>query len=101
MTTWLISRHPGAIAWATATQQFDRQQSHLDVHQIHKGDCVYGTLPVPMIAAINQRGARYFHLQLALNADQRGRELSQEELEAMQACWVEYQVHTPEQSAAE
>ena len=90
MTKWLISRHPDAIAWATAQQSFDCQQAHLDIDDIKPGDCVYGTLPINLVAALNQRGARYFHLQLRLQEQHRGKELSESDLIQQGARWVEY-----------
>jgi CRISPR-associated protein Csx16 len=81
MTTWFISRHPGAIVWAA--QQglpVDRYVNHLDPDQVQKGDTVIGTLPVNLAAAICERGARFFNLSLDLPANWRGRELSASEL---------------------
>ena len=90
MTTWFVSRHQGAIAWA-------RQQGieavfvdHLDPHQVRPGDTVVGTLPVPLVAEINAKGARYFHLSINLPQELRGRELSAEELRSLGAKLEEY-----------
>ena len=59
MTTYFITRHPGAIAWAK--QQgitVGRQHTHLDVNDIQPGDTVIGILPVNLAAEICQRGWR-------------------------------------------
>lgn len=81
MTTWFITRHPGAIDWAR-TQQLpvDQFVSHLDPVQVQSGDTVMGSLPVHLAADICRRGARYLHLSLDLPAEFRGRELSAQEL---------------------
>jgi CRISPR-associated protein Csx16 len=81
MTTWFISRHPGAIDW-TAAQGLpvDHHASHLDPAQVQVGDSVNGTLPVHLAAVVFQRGAQFFNLSLDLPAPWRGRELSADEL---------------------
>lgn len=77
MTTYLISRHAGAVEWALSEGfHVDEVMEHLDVNQIKQGDSVIGTLPVNLIAEINIRGAEYFHLTLTLPRELRGQELS-------------------------
>ncbi len=86
MTTWFITRHPGARDWAA--QQgltIDRHAIHLDPADVAPGDTVIGSLPVHLAAAVCQRGARYLNLSLDLPASARGRELSSEELQACNA----------------
>lgn len=81
MTTFFISRHPGAINWIK--QQgvtIDRWETHLDINDVQAGDCVVGTLPIPMVAALNQKGASYLHLSVSVPASLRGQELSEHEL---------------------
>lgn len=81
MTTWFISRHPGAIAWAAQQGlSVDRHAQHLDPAQVQAGDTVIGTLPVHLAAAVCSQGARFFNLSLDLPAHWRGRELSADEL---------------------
>lgn len=82
MSTWFISRHPGAAAWA-ARQGLAVQHwvAHLDVAAVQAGDTVIGTLPIHLAAQVCSRGARYLHLSLDLPADWRGRELSAEDLD--------------------
>ena len=75
MTTYFITRHSGAIAWAT--QQgicVDRQISHLDINDIQSGDTVIGSLPVNLAAEICQRGAAYIHMTLNVPEHWRGKE---------------------------
>lgn len=82
MSTWFITRHPGAIAWAQRRGlAVDRQLAHLDPEQIAPGDTVIGTLPVNLVARVCARGGRYLHLSLDLPAEARGRELTADELE--------------------
>jgi CRISPR-associated protein Csx16 len=81
MTTWFISRHPGAVEWARRSgRAVDRWQAHLDTAQVHPGDTVIGTLPVHLAAQVCARGAHYLHLSLDLPAPWRGRELSADDL---------------------
>jgi CRISPR-associated protein Csx16 len=81
MTTWFISRHPGAITWAAQHGlPVERHERHLDPTQVQAGDIVIGTLPVHLAAAVCQRGARFLNLSLDLPTHWRGRELSVEEL---------------------
>ncbi|MFM2069223.1 MAG: hypothetical protein RLZZ584_4132 [Pseudomonadota bacterium] len=83
MTTWFISRHPGAVEWARRQGlQVDHWLMHLDLDLavIGPGDTVAGTLPIHLAAQVCQRGARYLHLSLDLPARLRGRELSADDL---------------------
>jgi CRISPR-associated protein Csx16 len=81
MTTWFISRHPGAIAWAAQQGiKVDRQIAHLEPGQIMTGDIVIGTLPVNLAAAVCSVGAQYINLSVDVPADLRGQELSLEQM---------------------
>ncbi|WP_298609738.1 CRISPR-associated protein Csx16 [uncultured Thiothrix sp.] len=83
MTTYFISRHSGAIAWAQSQGfQVDQQLAHFDVKVVNAGDVILGTLPVNLIAEVNERGGRYFHLTLELPAELRGQELTAEIMQA-------------------
>ncbi len=89
--TYFISRHPGAFAWAKSQGfQVDECLQHFDVNQVQPGDTILGTLPVNLIAQVNQRGGRYFHLSLELPADVRGKELSAEEMDTFGARLEEF-----------
>ena len=91
MTTFFISRHPGALVWAKRKGlHIDRFLPHLDPAIVQKGDTVLGTLPIPLAATVCARGARYLHLSVDLPATLRGQELSANELERLQAELVEY-----------
>lgn len=101
MTTWFISRHPGAIAWAQEQGlRVDRLAAHLDVELVQPGDVIIGTLPVNLVAQVCALGAGYLNLSLTLPADWRGRELSADELRACNARLEAYQV-TPAEAAVQ
>ena len=86
MTTFFISRHPGAIEWAARLHlQIDRIVAHLDPAQVQQGDTVIGSLPVNLAAQVCESGASYFHLSLALPIFRRGQELSADDLECLGA----------------
>jgi CRISPR-associated protein Csx16 len=97
---YLITRHPGALDWLKGqVQQPFRHETHLtDLNVIKWGDCIMGTLPLHLIAAICARGARYFHLDVELPDYLRGAELSAQQLTELNAALVEYSVlrHLPD-----
>ena len=73
MTTWFVSRHPGALQWMQQCgPAFDCHVPHLDTAQVQRGDTVIGTLPVNLAAQVCARGAAYWHLALEMPAQQRG-----------------------------
>ena len=82
MTTWFVSRHPGAVEWACSQGlQVDRWQAHLDVSDIQPGDIVAGSLPANLAAEVCARGATYLHLALDVPASLRGVELSLQQMQ--------------------
>lgn len=74
MTTYLITRHPGARQW------------------VQEEGIVVGSLPVNLAAAVCARGGRYFHLSLELPLDWRGRELSPDDMRRFGARLEEFRV---------
>lgn len=93
MTTYFISRHPGAVQWAREQGvPVDKQLAHLDIGDIHTGDIVIGSLPVNLVAQLNRKGARYLHLSLNLSPEWRGLELSVEQMRQCQARLEEFRV---------
>jgi CRISPR-associated protein Csx16 len=93
MTTWFVTRHPGAIEWASRQGiRVDRQIAHLDPADIQPGDTVIGTLPVNLAAEVCTRGARFFNLSLDVPPEARGRDLSADDMERFGARLEEYDV---------
>lgn len=91
MTTYFISRHPGAIAWAEQEGfHVDVQITHFDVNTVQQGDRVLGTLPINLVAEVNARGGIYFHLTLELPAEARGKELTAEDMRTYGARLEQY-----------
>ena len=93
MTTWFVTRHPGAIEWATRRGlPIHRQVHHLDPETIRPGDVVIGTLPLNLAAQVCARGGRFYTLSLDLPPQTRGRELSADDLERYGARLEEYRI---------
>ena len=99
MTTYFISRHPGAIEWAARQHmQVNQRIDHLDPAIVKAGDTVIGSLPVNLAAQVCAKGAAYWHLSLELPAELRGRELSADEMARLGAqlqrfCVSEFPQH--------
>ncbi|MFO1385197.1 MAG: CRISPR-associated protein Csx16 [Chitinivorax sp.] len=84
MTTWFVSRHPGALQWLEQQGiHVDRCVAHLDPALLAPGDTVIGTLPVHLAAEVCAKNGRYLHLSLTVPENMRGSELA---IEDMQAC---------------
>lgn len=93
MSRWFVSRHQGARQWAQERGlAVDCWVDHLQIEQLAEGDCVYGSLPVSLAAAVIDAGARYFHLTLNLPRELRGRELTASELRQLDAHFQEFSV---------
>ena len=93
MTRWFVSRHSGAVEWATRRNlSVDQFVPHLNVHDVQSGDRVYGTLPVELAAEVCRRGARFFALCVNVTEEERGRDLTADELSQLNARLREYHV---------
>jgi len=93
MTTWFVTRHPGALDWArTKNIAYDIHVMHLDSTKVDAGDTVIGSLPVNLAFNVCERGARYFNFSLDLPARLRGRELDAATLDECGARIEEYRI---------
>lgn len=100
MTTWFVTRHPGALEWARRQGVvIDRTSAHLDLDMLRPGDIVLGTLPVHLAAQVCTRGAEFYNLSLDLPAEARGHELSADDLETFGARLEGYEVRSSGVSA--
>lgn len=95
MTTFFVSRHPGATEWARRQKLIvDQFVPHLDPAQVQSGDTVVGSLPVNLAARVCEAGARYLHLTLKLPSTLRGQELTANQLDALGAELQEFRVES-------
>lgn len=95
MTTYFVSRHPGAREWARQEGiEVDAVVEHLDATTIQPGDTVIGSLPVNLAAEVCGRGARYLHLTLELPFELRGKELTAAEMRRCGARIEEFHIST-------
>ncbi|MCB1715158.1 MAG: CRISPR-associated protein Csx16 [Candidatus Competibacteraceae bacterium] len=93
MTTYFITRHSGACAWAAQQGiEIDQVIDHFEVESVQPGDIVLGTLPVHLAAQVCARGGQYLHLSVEIPPQRRGAELSAAELDAFGARLEAYQV---------
>lgn len=93
MTTFFVSRHPGALDWARQRGiAFDQHIVHLDPQEVGAGDTVIGSLPVNLAFEICARGAEYHNLSLRLEPGDRGRELSAADLDRCGAVIERYDI---------
>lgn len=93
MTTWFVSRHPGAIAWIKSQSvTIDCFVEHLDVDQISSGDTVIGNVPLHLAAQICTKGARLICLSVSVPSALRGHELTKEVLTQLKCTLQEFHV---------
>jgi putative CRISPR-associated protein (TIGR02620 family) len=98
MTTWFVTRHPGAIAWAQrqgivaapSVDSDERITDSITPAEVSLGDTVFGTLPVHLAAEICTRGGRYFHITMTVPGDRRGEELTPDDMDAFGATCREF-----------
>ena len=72
--------------------QVDFWVEHLDPASVNVGDVVMGTLPVYLAAEVCQRGAKFYFLTLHVAPEQRGQELSVEEMQQARCNLTPYLV---------
>jgi CRISPR-associated protein Csx16 len=92
MSTYLVTRHQGAIDWLTSKGvKVDGVLAHIESEDdFSPGDVVIGILPVNLIAKLNQKGVRTIVLSLTMPAHLRGQELNMEGMEACEPRLDEY-----------
>jgi len=77
--TFIVSRHPGAVAWLKSRGFEGEVLSHLDPKILRKGDRVVGVLPITLVHQLIHRGVEVFSLQLPdVPRELRGQELTPE-----------------------
>jgi CRISPR-associated protein Csx16 len=93
VTTYLITRHAGAVAWVRRQGIDFKEVSHLDdATAIKPGDRVIGPLPLSKIADVVAAGARYEAIEMDLPEGARGSELTADDMERYGARLVRYRV---------
>jgi CRISPR-associated protein Csx16 len=86
----IVSRHPASIEWLRQQlNPVDLELAHLDTELLQPGDCVYGNLTVHLVVEVNERRARYFHLQINLPPELRGVELDAQQLASLNPVLTE------------
>lgn len=99
MASYLVTRHEGAVEWTRRrgiNAQWKPHFTDADIAEISARDSVMGPLPVQLIAEINARGGRYFHIEMDLPEEARRRELTADEMDAFGARMVEYRAERVE-----
>ena len=95
MSTLVVSRHAGAVAWLADQGYEGETLAHLSperVAALRQGDTLIGVLPLPIILAAARAGATVGVLVMPdLPADQRGQELTADLMRQFGArvIWVE------------
>lgn len=93
MTSIFVSRHAGTVAWAKKHGiKADLWVDHLDTAIVRSGDTVIGTISMAAAAEICRKGAVFFAFDIPLKPEQRGRELSLEEISEMPCRLQQYRV---------
>lgn len=92
MTTYLVSRHQGAVDWINHIgHHYDVHVTHLlDIQLLKPADVILGTLPIYIIDALIQSGISYYHLSIDIPEHLRGQALTAAQLSELNASLVEY-----------
>ena len=91
---YFISRHTGAKEWIMEKGiVINKFIEHLNILDLEAGDTVIGSLPINIIANLTQKNIKYIHIELNVNIDQRGKELTKGDLNNLNAKLVTYTAH--------
>lgn len=90
MKQYFVSRHAGAHEWALRKGFEVEVVSHFDPECVLVDDVVIGTLPIHLAAIVCAHGGRYYHLELNLPSEARGKELSADDMERFGASIAEF-----------
>ena len=92
--TWFVSRHQSSINWMKSqSTPVDNYVTHIDDSTgIHPGDIVIGSLPVSIVAKLNQNKIRFISFTLDIPEDLRGIDLNEKQLDSLQVELKEYLV---------
>lgn len=93
MSVILVSRHAGTLDWFEKKGlAIDQHVVHFDVNLLQKGDAVVGVLPIHLAAKVCALGCVYYHLEMQVPLEFRGKELTSEQLDLFGATLVPYSV---------
>lgn len=102
MKYFFVSRHPGAIEWASRHGIVGAELvPHFDPEDVEPGDVVIGTLPINLVAEVNRRGGTYQHLSMDLPSDARGKELTADDMDQYGARLETFYAAPPEHATAD
>jgi len=93
----VVTRHLGAVDWLRKKHGFTVNThviSHLSqeiIDFLDRRHIVIGTLPIQLVADVLKQGARYFHLEMSLPSEARGKELSADDMDKYGATLQEYE----------
>jgi len=84
--TYIVSRHPGAVAWLKSRGFAGQVIAHLDPKILNRGDRVVGVLPITLVKQLIDKGVQVYSLQLPnLPRELRGEELTPELMDKYEA----------------
>jgi CRISPR-associated protein Csx16 len=90
---YLVTRHLGAVEWCRQQGiDYDYVVDHLDIMTIQPEDEVIGILPIPLVAYLLEKGAKYFHLTLPLTSELRGKELTAKVMTQLKCSLKQYHI---------
>lgn len=70
----------------------DRWVTHMAADEVEEGDTVIGVLPLHAAAKVCEKGAIFLALSIELTEEQRGRELSLQDLESIRCSLRRFDV---------